>query len=160
HLDPAMLGEGTVVAARTAVAGARLAQVGEADAAEVARLIDVDDVLVGAVATTDRIADPAEGSVGEDANLEVDGAGESNRSARDLLDRRLVGEIDGIAAERALHLGRRRLVVTAHEDRNDVACARPEEQRLDEALHRQAQERGDVLDALLPRRRDALLGRA
>src|SRR5205823_14757978 len=49
HLDAAVLGEGAALAARAAVAAARLPQVGEGEVRHVALEVEVDDVLVGAV---------------------------------------------------------------------------------------------------------------
>src|SRR5207237_2346898 len=72
-LDAAVAGEHALLAARAAVAGARLAQVGERRIGEVARLVDADDVRVVAVGTRHHAARAAQRRVREDRDTEPDG---------------------------------------------------------------------------------------
>src|SRR5262249_38904925 len=66
NLDAAMGGERPGVAARAGITAVRLPEIRELYAREVAGLVEVDDVLVGAIRARHRAADAAQRGIGED----------------------------------------------------------------------------------------------
>src|SRR5207249_3648811 len=144
-LDAPVLAEGTALAARTRIAPAGLPEVGEDQAGEITRLVDVHDVLVGAIRTADHPTHTAQRRVGHQPRLEPDRSGEADRRTRHPLDRRLVGQGHRLAAQRGLELGLGELVVAPYERRDDASALRAIEQGLDEALRRLAEKAAHLL---------------
>src|SRR5439155_23494928 len=132
-LDATVLGERAALAARTGIAPAGAPQVGEGEAGEVPRLVDVYEVLVGPVRPAARAAHAAPRRLGDQPRLEPDRSGEADRRSRHPLDRRLVGQGHSFATERGLELRLGELVIAPHERRHDCTAFRPVEQGLEEA---------------------------
>src|SRR5439155_14954202 len=154
-LDAALKNEASA-AARTGIALAGDAQVGEFHVGEIARLHHADEMLISLVRASDAVGEPGERAIGDttEAGLQADRAGEADGRAGDARDDVLRRERDRLRAESFLELRLRERMVAAHHRHDCVAAVYDVDEALHEALRRHAEKRAHLFDAALPGRCD------
>ena len=148
--------EHAAVAPRTGVAGARLSEVREASAGEVAGLLQVDEVLVGAIRARTAPLTPRSEASARTRTPSPTGPAKPTGAPGDALDRRLVGEGRRLTAECRAQLRLRDLVIAAHQHRHRGTVAALVDERLHETLGGTPRNAAHLGDGALAGRRDAL----